>query len=208
MRPRSIAPTSLCSHDSFRSRVATAQGTFPHTRAPRQVASRRNPLEVELHVGVVWGHDDAPGAHSDVDRLAQRRQEVSHSRLPHPVTQVHHMATPHQQGIGLAERGNPALLLDAGQGGELQHPQRLPAQPAERALGLTADRPPCPARALRERIDRGRDDERARVCDRFAQQIDERPFDARIADAGGSEKKLHGPHGVLARCSSGRVDTF
>ena len=43
---------------------------------PRHIAALGDGLKVELHVAVVGGHHDAPGADPHVDQVAQRRQEV------------------------------------------------------------------------------------------------------------------------------------
>ena len=55
--------------------------------------------------------------------------------LPHPVAQVERVAAVHQQRVGLLDPGDPPLLVEAGQRGELQHAQGLPPQLGHRRLG-------------------------------------------------------------------------
>ena len=123
---------------------------------------------------------------------SQRRQEVRQPRLAHPVAQIQGIAARHQQDVGLLDQGNPTFFIDAGQGGQLQHSQGLPAQLAHRAVGfLSTDELP---RFLAGAdpgvpVHRGRNAEGAGLADRFAQQVDQRVADARVLDARGSEKK-------------------
>jgi hypothetical protein len=140
----------------------------------------------------VGGHHDAPGAQSHVDRVAQRRQEIRQSRLAHPVAQIQGIAAVHQQDVGLLDHRHPMVLIDAGQRGELQHSQRLPTQFAHGGPGLSSgDEVPCQAGAALHAVSSGRDTEGTRLCDRFAQEVDQRVPDARVLDARGSEKQPH-----------------
>src|ERR1051326_3907514 len=77
--------------------------------------------------------------------------------------------------------------------------------PSHKGLGgLAADRLPRSARTVGEGIDRGRDDEGARLGGWFSQQADERVVDAWITDARGSEKELHAASWSRARGCGGR----
>ncbi len=139
------------------------------------------------------GHHHAPGAQSHPDRLVQRRQEIRQPGLPHPVAQVQGVAAVHQQDVCLSDPGDPALFVDAGQRGELQHAQGLPTQFAHGGAGfLSADEPPCRRRTAHGvPVPRGGDAEGVGLGDRFAQEVDQRVVDARVLDAGGREQKLH-----------------
>ena len=118
----------------------------------------------------VGGHHHAPGAQSHIDRLAQRRQEVRQSGLPHPVAQIQGIAATHQQDVGLLDHGDPKLLVDAGQRGELQHSQGLPTQFAHGGSGFSsADEPPCMAGTVGIGVHRGGNAEGAGLGNRFAQ---------------------------------------
>src|SRR3954468_19886135 len=91
------------------------------------------------------------------------------------------------------DHGNPAFVVDAGERGQFQHSQGLPAQLAHRAARFSsADELP---RLLAGTdpgvpVHRGGDAEGAGLADRFAQHVDQRVADARVLDAGGREKKL------------------
>jgi len=80
--------------------------------------------------------DHRPAARADVHRLAaQRGQEVGQPGLAHPVAQIQGTAAPNQQSVNLLDGSRPMLFFDAGQGGELEHSQRLPTQTADVAGG-------------------------------------------------------------------------
>src|SRR5262245_61492425 len=74
------------------------------------------------------GHHHAPRAQSHPDRLAQRRKQVRQPGLANPVTQVEGIAARYEQDVRLADPGDPALFVDAGQRCELEDSHRLPAQ--------------------------------------------------------------------------------
>jgi hypothetical protein len=138
-------------------------------------------------------HRHAPGAQSDPHRVVQRRHEVCQPGLPHPVGQIQRIAAVHEQDVGLLEQRNPEALVEAGQRGELEYAHRLPPQLGHRAARLLpADEPPRPAEPARGApVRSGGDAQRAGLGNRLAEQIDQRVVDARVGDAGGSEKKFH-----------------
>ena len=110
------------------------------------------------------------------------------------MAQIQGVAAVHEQNVGLLDHGDPTLFFDAGQRGELQHPQGLPTQFAHRGSGFSsADEPPCVVGAAGQGVARGGDAEGAGLGDRFAEQVDQRVADARVLDASGSEKKPHEP---------------
>src|ERR1035441_10064395 len=144
------------------------------------------------------GHDHAARAHSDVDHSIQQRwQEVCQSRLLHPVGEVLAITTTHEQDVGLLEERNPTLFLNAWQGSEFQHAERLPAQIAERLTDCSADHFGCDFSTVWEGIFtgegvyRGRDEKRTRLRDRLAKPVDQCIADASVADASRSEKEFH-----------------
>src|SRR5438094_10570556 len=74
-------------------------------------------------------HGHAPGAQPDIDGLcAQRSEQVCKSRLPHPLAEIHGVATTDEQSVDFLYLRDPIRLVDTRQSGELQHPDRLPAQ--------------------------------------------------------------------------------
>jgi hypothetical protein len=103
------------------------------TRGTASSAPRRRPRRCCRHqwrppIDEVFpdagGHHHASGAHPHPDRLGQGRQEV------------------HQQDVSLPDLRHPALRTGAGQRGELEHAQRLPAQVAPGCRGLAGDETP------------------------------------------------------------------
>src|SRR5438067_6008002 len=58
-------------------------------------------LPTDEVVADAGGHHHAPAAQSHPDRLAQRRQEVRQSRLPHPVAQIQGIAARGEQDVSL-----------------------------------------------------------------------------------------------------------
>src|SRR6266536_1651939 len=86
--------------------------------------------------------------------------------------------------------GTQCSSSNAGQRGELQHSQGLPTQFAQgvvaRPLISRHATPAPPGMAYAARTAEG-----AGLGNRFAQQVDQRVVDARVADASGSEKKPH-----------------
>jgi hypothetical protein len=155
-----------------------------HTKA---VAGR---IIVALSQG--GGRRHAPGADSHIDRPGpQRRQQVCESGLPHPVAQIQDVAAPEQQGVSLLDRRDPIFFSYAGQRGELQYSQGLPTQFAQGGFGFSADRLPCHTSTAGVRVYRGGNEEAVGLGNRFAQQVDQRVVDARVADTRRSEKKPH-----------------
>ena len=148
-----------------------------------------------------WGHDHASGAHADPHRLGQRRQEVCETARPHPVAQVRSVAALDEQRVRRPDERHPALRIEAGQRGELQHSHGLPTQSDGRRAGLlAADAAPRLARTgPGVPVQRGRDAEGVALRDRLAQQVDERRMDARVPDAGGREKKFQGAPSVAVK---------
>lgn len=55
------------------------------------------------------------------------------------MAQVGCLATVHEQDVGLPNPGNPALLTDSRQGGELEEAQRLPTEAAHGVPRRVAD---------------------------------------------------------------------
>src|SRR5215203_5625880 len=108
---------------------------------------------------------------SPTQTVLERRQEISQSGLPHPVAQIQRVAAVHQQGVTLLDQGNPEFFVDAGQCGELQHSQGLPAQLDHWAAGLlSADEVPCPGRTGHGvPVRRGGNAEGARLGNRLGQ---------------------------------------
>jgi hypothetical protein len=85
------------------------------------------------------------------------------------------------------------LFVDTGQRSELQHTQGLPTQFAHWGSGFSsADEPPCSARTCHGvPVRRGGNAEGTGLGNRLAQQVDQRVVDARVLNAGRSEKKLY-----------------
>ena len=154
------------------------------------VTGGRFPLDEVL--SDTGGHDHAPGAQAD-PHGAQRRQEIRQPGLPHPVAQVQHVAAVHQQDVCLFDPGDPAFLVDAGQGGELQHAHGLPTQFAHGApVFSSADETPCQLGAdVGVPVPRSGDTEGVGIGDRFVQELEQCVVDARVLDSSGREKKLH-----------------
>jgi hypothetical protein len=109
------------------------------------------------------------------------------------VAQVQGVAAIDQQDVCFSNPTDPAFCIDAGQRGELQHAQGLPAQLAHGGFGfLSTNEPPCQIRSdMRVPVPRGGDTEGAALANRFAQQVYERVVDARVLDARRCEKILH-----------------
>ena len=147
------------------------------------------------------GHHHAAGAHPNPDQLGQRRQEVRQSALPQPVAQVRRIAALDEQDVRLSDQRDPALRVEARQGGELQHSHGLPAQSDRGSAGLLpADAQPRLARAGQGMpVQRRGNAEGVALGGRLAEQLDQRVVDARVLDAGGSEKKFQ------SACSFARV---
>ena len=171
------------------------KSTTPSVR----VAGGRLPVDEAL--SDARGHHHAPGAHAHPDRRPQRRQEVGEAGRPQPVAQVRGIAAFHEQDVRLSDEGNPALLVEARQRGELQHAHRLPTQPNRGGSGLLpADAPPRLARSgAGVAVQRRGNAESVALGDRLAQQLDERVLDARVLDAGGGEEKFHDFPSVTVR---------
>src|SRR5947209_590899 len=110
------------------------------------------------------------------------------------VAQVRSVAALDEQDVRLSDQRDPALRVEARQGGELQHAYGFPAQ-SDRggARLLPADAPPRLAGAGHGvPIQSGRNAEGVALANRLAQQVDERHMDARVLDAGGGEKVFQG----------------
>jgi hypothetical protein len=108
------------------------------------------------------------------------------------VAQIQGIAAVHEQHVCLSDAGDPALFVDAGQRGQLQHTQGLPTELAHRGGRSPGDEPPRAAgTALGVPVPRSGDTEGVGVGDRFPEELDERVVDARVLDAGGGEKKFH-----------------
>src|SRR5207248_10272240 len=87
----------------------------------------------------------------------------------------------------------PALFVEGGEGGELEHSQRLPPELAHGRGGLAGDETVCAANAARGvPVRRGGNAEGVALGNRLAQQVEHRVIDARVLDAGRREQKLHG----------------
>ena len=108
------------------------------------------------------------------------------------MAQIQRVAAIHQQDICLADPGDSAFFVNAGQRGKLQHAQRLPIQFAHGGFGfVSADEPPCHDRADHGvPIGRGRNAERIALSNRFAQKVNQRILNTLILDASGCEKKF------------------
>ncbi len=154
------------------------------------VLSPAGECQVTKSLSDTGGHHHAPGAQSHPDRLAQRRQEVCEAGRSHPVAQVRGIAAFDKQDVCLSDHGDPALLIEAGQRGELQHAQGLPTQSNHGALRfLSADEPPRIARTGHGVPVHGRGNaEGIALGNRLAQQVDQRVVDTRVLDARRSEK--------------------
>ena len=120
---------------------------------------------------------------------------VGEARRAHPVAQVGGIAAFDQQDVDLSDERNPPLLVETRKRCELEHAHRLPAQPDRRGPGFpAADAPPRLAGPrVGVSVQRGWDAEGIALGDRLTQQIDERVPDARVAYAGGGQKKLQRP---------------
>src|SRR5262249_33077602 len=94
---------------------------------------------------------------------------------------------------------------DAGQRGELEHSEGLPAQLAHGCLGLlSGDERPGPCGACHWMPVRGGGiAESAALGDRLTEKVEQRVVNARVLDAGGRWKKLHGVSGPPAGSSVG-----
>ncbi len=57
----------------------------------------------------VGGHYEAPSTDANVDRLVQRRKQVSEPGLPRPVTQIQAVAASDEQGVSLLDQRDPML---------------------------------------------------------------------------------------------------
>jgi sterol 3beta-glucosyltransferase len=73
-------------------------------------------IRVVVRLSENRGRHHTAGAHPHIDRLAQRRQEVCQSGLPHPAAQIQDIPAIHQQGVSLLDSSDPILFFDAGQG--------------------------------------------------------------------------------------------
>src|SRR6202012_1402431 len=86
---------------------------------------------------------------------------------------------------------DPHLPLDAGQRGKLQHSQRSPTHLAKRIAKRSANHPIGLVSPAGQSVDRGGNKKRARLGYRFAQQLNQRVVNARVADSCRSKKKPH-----------------
>ena len=50
-----------------------------------------------------------PALQPDPDAVAQRRQEICETGIPHPVAQIQRVAAIDQQGVGFADPLDPAV---------------------------------------------------------------------------------------------------
>ena len=114
--------------------------------------------------------------------------------VAHPVgiAQIQGIATVHQQDVSLPDHGDPKLFIDAGQCGERQHTQGLPAQFAHGGFGFSsADEPLCVDGTTALGVVRSGDAEGAGLGNGFAQQINQSVTNAVVFDASRSEQQFH-----------------
>ena len=82
------------------------------------------------------------------------------------------------------------FFFDAGQRRKLEQAKRLPTELAEAVAEYSANHPACFVTPTGQGVDRGGNEEGARLANRFAQQVDQIVFDALVADTSRSEKKF------------------
>ena len=158
----------------------TATRRSRHRSAGSSPCSRRSPPPRRSRAATAAGPPARTAASSGTG-TSRRRRRPAGRRPPGP--------------------GDPALLVDAGQRGELQDAQRLPAQVDHGVPGSRpADEPPRLTRARTSGGPTAPSGCRGRgLGDRLAQQVDQRVVDAGVRDAPGREKKLQGASRI--RCS-------
>lgn len=162
------------------------------------MAKSTSPRPLPLPVGGMLRRDDvgprhhAAGAQANPHDLgSQRRQEIRQTGLAHPGAEIKAVATLDEQRVRLPDRWDPVVLLEAGQRGELEHAERLPAEAAHGARIRCADGAIDRAAAARHRMERRRNAERAGLGDRLAEQADQRLAQGRVVETAGREKKPH-----------------
>src|SRR6476646_6604896 len=98
---------------------------------------------------------------------------------------------PSPSRTSISDQRDPALRVEAREGGELQDSNRLPADPDRGSAGLLpADAPPRLVRAGPGMpVQRRGNAEGIGFGDRLAQQLDQSVLDACVLDAGGRKKK-------------------
>ncbi len=114
------------------SKMGFGLSTWPHCEinqtkcrfAPEcHIAAFGRKLKVPFGIAVKGSHNDAPRTNPDVHQVLERRQSISEAGLAHPVLQIHHVAAPDEQRIGLLESRAQFLLPDARQGREFEQRQ-------------------------------------------------------------------------------------
>ena len=165
---------------------------------------RRSPRRHEVAPDARRQHH-ASGAHSEPHRVGQRRQQLDHPRLAHPVREVERVATAHQQHVGGAHPRHPLVVTEARQGGQLEQPDRAPPELGHRAARLGPGHEVPGALRPGHGVRRRRDAQRVRLLDGLAEHAHQGVADPGARHAGRRQEQPHRAPRALGRGTGGRA---